>query len=117
VPGTAAAAGMAWQWGAGIGLRRDQGQRRSDRVHSDTVARDGKKWIWGGTEFLADPHRQIPLGNDDRATFAVSSGTSGQGRGCIDMTAPYLRPDEGKRRSHEDHEPAAQDPPWKRRGV
>jgi hypothetical protein len=36
----------------------------------------------------SDRHRQIPLRDDDRATSGVSSGTSGHGRGCIDMTTP-----------------------------
>ena len=38
-------------------------------------------------QLLADTHRQVPL-RRHRAPPAVSSGTSGQGRGCIDMTTP-----------------------------
>lgn len=49
-------------------------------------------------QLLADPHRQIPFGNDDRATLAVSSGTSGQGLGCIDMTTPFCGRGRRKRR-------------------
>jgi hypothetical protein len=31
---------------------------------------------------------RFPLGDDARAIRVVSSGTSGQGRGCTDMTTP-----------------------------
>jgi len=49
-------------------------------------------------QLLADPHRQVPFGDDERVIRAVSSGTSGQGRGCIDMTTPFC----GRAREEDD---------------
>jgi hypothetical protein len=39
----------------------------------------------------SDPFRNAAL-----ATRAVSAGTSGHGRGCIDITHPILQPERGK---------------------
>jgi len=39
---------------------------------------------------------RFPCRDDERAILAVSSGTSGQGRGCIDMTTPFCGQAKGK---------------------
>ncbi len=47
---------------------------------------------------------RFPCRDDERAIFAVSSGTSGQGRGCIDMTTSFCG--QAKGQDEEQHDRA-----------